>query len=95
MNQKFNESIVAKLQEAFPECWFKDGHLFDKGEAIAWSGEGSFIGKYQAFNSNAWEVDPREKIWTLDVHNDLNAWAKENNMYWESYDCGTFFLYKS
>jgi hypothetical protein len=95
MNKKFNESIVAELQEEFPDCWFKDGYLFNQGKAIAWSGSESFIGKFLAFNPNAWETDPREKIWVMDVHKDLISWANKHDMYWESSDSGTFFLYKN
>ncbi|MFK5951039.1 MAG: hypothetical protein QM500_19980 [Methylococcales bacterium] len=90
-----NSTILSSLQVLFPDCWFKPGCEFDGSDArIAWSGEGSLIDGISAFDSSSFETDPSELQYTMFVHNKLATYVAEQGYYWESYDSGTFFLYK-
>jgi len=90
------KKILGELKLAFPGCWFKDGGEFDNSQRrLVWSGEGSYIEGMQAFSNDAWETDPDETMYTMMVHNQLNKFVEERGYYWEAYDGGTHFLYKS
>lgn len=87
--------ILDELKTEFPDCWFKAGKEFDGSEnRIVWSGEGSMIGNLPAFDPSAWEFDSLEYVYVMDVHKKLNDFVEVRGYYWESYDAGTFFLYK-
>jgi len=87
-------NIIAQLKAAFPDCWFKDGHEFDGGEAAVWSGEGSEVEDLPAFNADSYMADPKEQVWVMGVHHQLNSFVESRGYHWEAYDSGTYLLYK-
>ena len=87
-------SILTELQEAFPKCWFKDGKEFDGGSATVWSGEGSEIEDFPAFDSYAEDWDGDRLVYRMGVLVTLDDFVTEAGYRWEAYDAGTYLLYK-
>ena len=83
------ETMIAILENEFPQCWFKDV----EGDGVITSGEGSVIDEMEAFNYNGWADDPQETIWQMGVNKELVDFVEGFSMYWECQDPGTYKLY--
>ena len=87
------EQLIAALEVAFPDCWFKDGADFrgDDSDSV-WSGEGSTLPSgFSAFDYYAMDYDAYE----FGVHVSIAKFVEDRGWYWECHDAGTYFAYKS
>ena len=87
------EAFIAALKDKFPQGWFKKGDEFNEDHiGSVWSGTSDLDDPL--FNSNAWEVDPKERIYVDEVRRSLVHFSHQKGWYWQSYDCATFFAYQ-
>ena len=90
------QTILERIQKRFPDMWVKDGHDFDGGGAIAWSGEGAVIydhvldERVSAFDFYSTDYTTYE----MGVHVDVVNFCKQLGCYWECHDAGTYLLYE-
>ncbi len=94
--KKSFEKILEAFESKFPECWAKPGDEFSSSEyAVIWSGEDSWVGEEAAFNYDSCWEDPKERTWTMGVHNALVEFAKKYGCYWQCNDPGTYIMYEN
>ena len=86
------EELIADLEKAFPNCWFKDGSDFygDESDSV-WSGEGSYLPN----DLPAFDYYAGGSSYTFGVHDEIAKFVEARGWYWECHDAGTFFAFKA
>jgi len=86
-------NILERLEQEFPECWFKPGQDFDSGSALVWSGEGSYVSEIgDDLQESAFDILNMD--YEFGVHPVLAEFAADLGCHWEAVDSGTFLLYE-
>ena len=75
-----------------------DGENFSSACAgCIWTGEGAGDGSdgHALFNHFAFDVDPKETVWIMGVHHEMQNLLDDAGWFAEFHDAGTVFLRKS
>jgi hypothetical protein len=85
--------MMMLLKEKYPSAWFKDGAEFsDEHVGSVWSGEGAMSETKDVSLFSPTEFANEQYV--MFVLRELDEFCRELGWYWESYDPGTFFLWR-
>ena len=90
------ESLMAKLQKAYPNMLLRTTEEFNGSEGGIWtSGESGIRDKKGMELFNYYSEDYKEVNYVLGVRKHLHEFLERNGWYCEWYDAGTIMIYQA